>query len=78
MAELRSREWSAYLGFLGSRLLVRPEKEFWDYHREGLRSIGKPLSKVRLLPHAALRVLRLALNPLDSARRLLARGSPEH
>lgn len=38
----------AYYGFLGESVFQRRGREFWDYHREGLRNLGLPLSWVKL------------------------------
>lgn len=37
-----------YYAFLGRSVLQRKEKEFWDYHKAGLKKLGFSLSWVRL------------------------------
>lgn len=50
----------SYYTFLGKSVFQRRDKEFWDYHREGLKNLGLPLSWAKLL-RAAIRELYLML-----------------
>jgi glycosyltransferase involved in cell wall biosynthesis len=72
LARQRAGEWRAYLGFLGSSLLARREKAFWDYHQRGLASIDRKVSRLGLLPYALKALVRRVLNPLDTIRGGLA------
>ncbi len=59
---------------LGEALLrVRPAA-FWEFHRRGLRAVGRRLSRGRVLLHALGRAVRLLLNPLDTITRLAPRS----
>ena len=44
-----SREIQRYYRFLGLSLLRRKNKDFWQYHHNGLKKIGHPLNPLRLL-----------------------------
>lgn len=59
----------AYLRYLGAQWLRRPGKEFWDYHRKGLASIGRTLSFEAIFAHAAIEVLRRLANPGETLAR---------
>jgi glycosyltransferase involved in cell wall biosynthesis len=66
--ELSSMKWDYYWRFLASSLLRARGKDFWDYHRGGLATIGRELN----LRDVALKgAARLALNPLSVAERLV-------
>ncbi|HEX3776569.1 MAG TPA: glycosyltransferase family 2 protein [Polyangiaceae bacterium] len=62
-----SAEWRAYWGFLGASLLAGRGPEFWNYHRRGLNTIGRSLSKRDLLVPTLKQFSRMALNPLQTA-----------
>ncbi len=52
--EQRLAEWMQhYYKFLGNSVFKRKGKEFWDYHKTGLRNLGSPLSRVKLAKAAA-------------------------
>jgi glycosyltransferase involved in cell wall biosynthesis len=58
------REWERkYYGFLARNWLSGQGKEFWDYHREGLKSGGLRLDKSWLAAHVCTEALRMAVNP---------------
>lgn len=50
----------SYYRFLGKSALQRKGREFWNYHREGLGSLGLPLNRVKLVK-AIARALYLNL-----------------
>jgi glycosyltransferase involved in cell wall biosynthesis len=64
--ELSGREWQSYWGFLGRSLLLRRGPKFWQYHRDGLATIGRTIHWHQLLPYALRGVARWLLNPLDT------------
>lgn len=43
----------SYYKFLGRSVFQRKGKEFWDYHREELKSLGFPLDRVKLIKASA-------------------------
>lgn len=48
-AQRLDRRLRGYYSFLGESVWQRREKAFWDYHKEGLASLGFPLSRRKLL-----------------------------
>jgi glycosyltransferase involved in cell wall biosynthesis len=75
--ELRKKlywEWRAYLGFLGESVWMRREKEFWEYHRDGLSQSGRRLRFRELLPATLKAFGRLLLNPQATLREWRSRG----
>jgi glycosyltransferase involved in cell wall biosynthesis len=72
-ARQQALEWRAYKGFLGAAVLDGRGKEFWDYHRTGLRTIGVPLTATTLLGPVVKQAARSLLNPLDTVQRRLAK-----
>jgi glycosyltransferase involved in cell wall biosynthesis len=72
---LRTRNWDNYWRFLASSLLRGKGQEFWEYHREGLGTIGVELKLTQVLPKALEGVARLAMDPASTADRLLAKLS---
>jgi glycosyltransferase involved in cell wall biosynthesis len=57
-----------YFTFLGQSLLRR-EKEFWDYHENGIRELGYSVSRTKLLRAFFLEVGNVLLNPKRIARK---------
>ena len=56
---------ASYYSFLGRSVYERRGKEFWDYHKNGLEKLGRPLSRARLVKAALLELLNLR----DTVRR---------
>jgi hypothetical protein len=56
-----------YFLFLGKSALQLRKKEFWNYHRSELESIGWHWSWIRVFGWSIVAVLTLALNPLSTA-----------
>jgi glycosyltransferase involved in cell wall biosynthesis len=50
---------ASYYSFLGRSVYERRGKEFWDYHKNGLEKLGRPLSRARLVKAALLELLNL-------------------
>ena len=61
-----------YYSFLGQGLLYMKGKQFWDFHRKALDSMGYPLSRFRLVKSACSEVLDTLANPLRMAVSVLA------
>jgi hypothetical protein len=59
-----------YYEFLAISALKLREGEFWQYHRERLRSLGHPLSSVTLTRAVFAAVIGLLLNPKHTAELL--------
>ena len=38
---------------LGRSILQRRDRQFWDYHREGLKNLGFPIDRAKLIKAAA-------------------------
>lgn len=80
-AAVLARAERNYYGDLGRSMLRFRGRRFWDYHREGLATIGRTLHWRKLLPGALRELAELTLNPkrtLTSAFRTFAgprRGS---
>lgn len=63
---------------LGRGLLSMRGKEFWQFHREGLASVGRKLRPLSIAGYALQLAARLALSPWDTTRAIVARlkGKP--
>jgi len=66
-----------YYKFLGKSVFERKEKDFWNYHETGLRNLGLPLSRIRLIKAAArelyVRFVNSLLHPRTTAQRMVSR-----
>ncbi len=72
--ELKKRKkesLASYYKFLGVSVLHFREKAFWDYHKRRLRECGHPLSWIRLAGAVVAKGMDLALNPKQTAEKLL-------
>jgi glycosyltransferase involved in cell wall biosynthesis len=49
-----------YYSFLGKRVFRRNVNGFWDYHTVGLKDLGLPLSRARLIRAAIMELIRKA------------------
>jgi hypothetical protein len=63
----------AYYAFLGQSVFHLREKEFWDYHKNGLRNIGFPLSLPKLIGASLSEVVDRLLNPKKTVEKLAGR-----
>ncbi len=63
----RSLRW--YYTFLGQSVFQLRDKEFWDYHRNALRSLGESFCAVKLLAGALLAAISPLLCPVDTLRK---------
>lgn len=62
-----------YYRFLAINALGFPGKEFWDYHKKRLTECGRPLSHMALGSAIFSKCLDLALNPKQTAEKLVRR-----
>ena len=67
------RCWKGYYAFLGSMVFNNRPKGFWDFHRNALDKLGYSLSVAKIVKAALVKLLSLALNPLDTSRRIARR-----
>lgn len=72
LAALRARAWRSYRRYLGRCLLRRRGAAFWSYHRRGLATIGRELSRLSLIPDALAELGLAALNPRGTIARARA------
>ncbi len=70
VARERSRIRAEYLGYLGRAALRRPGREFWDYHRVGLETVGWRLRTRDIVLAAAAQTAALAFDPRCTIQRL--------
>lgn len=73
--ECLERHLSQYYSFLGRRLLVDRDPEFWSYHKEIFAKAGIAFSRARLAKTAIGQLCRSALDPgstVASIRRLFS------
>jgi len=64
---LRKQWRSRYYSFLGRGLVTGQSRAFWRYHRSGLGSGGLELERLPLLGHACLELLKMLVNPGQTA-----------
>ena len=68
--------WEKYYAFLGNRRVFgNKEKGFWEFHRKELSRLGYSLRMGKVATAALGEVLDLALNPLNTSRRIARRLS---
>lgn len=70
-----------YFRFLGRSIFAMKSKEFWDYHREGLQTIGFKLGFASLLGPAFIAFLDLLCNPkltIERSVKKLKNLQPRH
>jgi glycosyltransferase involved in cell wall biosynthesis len=64
-----------YYRFLGKSVLQRREKEFWDYHKEGLEKLGFSLNRIELIKAATkelyLQTVNCLLHPKATVRSMI-------
>jgi glycosyltransferase involved in cell wall biosynthesis len=65
---------SHYYTFLGKSLILRRKRDFWSYHKKVLIQSGSGFSYSRLAMGALQFIMSAAVNPGNTARRLLDRG----
>ena len=62
-----------YYSFLGKSLVLKKEKNFWNYHYEKTKDIGVELNTFKIIYFMILEILRLALSPIELFEKILAR-----
>lgn len=70
---LYDENWTKYWEYLGSRLFMRRDREFWDYHRAGLQLLGRQLRTRDLLWPASRRLMKAIVRPDQTVARLRLR-----
>jgi hypothetical protein len=65
------RETDFYGQFLAECLFQHKSKEFWDFHRRGLRAVGTDFWSIGLPKYAFLEVLDIIFNPKKTIGRFL-------
>lgn len=69
---LLRRRVGDYYRFLGRSIVRWRDREFWQFHRRRLTSLGYPFSRSRVLGASVLEVLRVLVRPVVRASRVLA------
>jgi glycosyltransferase involved in cell wall biosynthesis len=64
------RHLREYFQFLAKSAFLRPDRQFWRYHRQALRSLEIPRSSLRLAGAVLAQALQALLAPLDTAAKL--------
>jgi glycosyltransferase involved in cell wall biosynthesis len=62
-----------YYTFLGQSMFHRRGKEFWDYHKNGIRGLGYSLSQAKLLEVMFLEVIEALFNPKRTTERIVGK-----
>jgi hypothetical protein len=63
----------SYYEFLAKSVLKFRERQFWTYHKERLKTLGHPLSVIRLSKAVSIKLLDLLLNPKHTVEFLVRR-----
>ena len=64
------KSWQKYYSFLGGKVLHKTEQGFWDFQRRALGRLGYSISKRRVAVNALAEVFDLALNPLNTSKKI--------
>ena len=64
------KRWDRYYTFLGSRVFRNGEKGFWEFHRNALGRLGYSLSVGKVAGAVLVKLLDLALNPLETSKKI--------
>ncbi len=70
--ECLARQLSQYYSFLGRRLLVERDRDFWSYHKKTFAKEGIGFSRARLAKEAVVQLCKSVLDPkstVESIRR---------
>jgi len=62
-----------YYAFLGQSMLHRQDKQFWKYHKNGLRALGYSPNRAKLLGALFLEAMSVLLNPRKTLERIARR-----
>ena len=68
--ESLQRSWKKYYSFLGGNVFHKKEQGFWDFQRMALGRLGYSISKRRVAVNAFAEVFDLALNPLNTSKKI--------
>ena len=61
--------FAEYYDTLARGALLGAGSEFWEYHRDGLRTIGETIDQARVAKHVVRVVAQMALSPLNLVRK---------
>jgi hypothetical protein len=64
------RQWKEYYSMLGSLVFQKKTPKFWQSHMTMLSTIGCRLNWIRVAGAALMGLLDLALNPLNTSKRI--------
>jgi hypothetical protein len=64
------KRWDRYYTFLGSRVFHNGEKRFWEFQRNELGRLGYSLSMGKVAWAGLVKLLDLALNPLETSKKI--------
>jgi glycosyltransferase involved in cell wall biosynthesis len=64
---------NSYYEHLAAHITEIRDKEFWDYHRNRMHRIHSTINYARLIYASIMKLLNLALNPAQTAAKLLKR-----
>jgi glycosyltransferase involved in cell wall biosynthesis len=71
---LVAQQMKEYYRFLAKNIFrLKERKQFWSYHRNGLKHIGYPLNKLQLMKELLLEAIDIALNPKRMVRTITAK-----
>jgi glycosyltransferase involved in cell wall biosynthesis len=62
-----------YYRILGNSVFERRDKKFWNYHRNGLKNIGIPLSSARVYKALLWQIIDALFNPKRTIDRMIAK-----
>jgi glycosyltransferase involved in cell wall biosynthesis len=64
------KHMKTYYTFLGQSMFRRRGKEFWDYHKNGIRDLGHSFSRIKLFEVKLLEVTDALFNPKKTFERI--------
>jgi glycosyltransferase involved in cell wall biosynthesis len=67
------RHMKVYYTFLGQCVFRRRGKEFWDYHKNGIRDLGYSFSQIKLVEVVFLEVIDALFNPKETTKRIVGK-----
>jgi glycosyltransferase involved in cell wall biosynthesis len=75
--DLLRRRVRDYYRFLGRNIVRWRDREFWQFHRSRLTSLGYPFSRGRVLGASAMEAMRVLVRPVVRVRRALAESGAQ-
>lgn len=71
LSTARAKMRADYYSYLGAQLLRLRGREFWEFHRKGLASLGQDIPWHVVAAHSLVELAKLGLNPENTLSRLL-------